>query len=165
MILLTAVAGATMLWAATEAPTTRECVWEMPGKARVTITYYQNEERYLRFNDVRVEILDRNGLVGRAPESRHGRYWYIFARDSTGESVAEDDYAPPRPICRQNISAVRSRRGQIFRGSWQSVPCLRNVWIGTTRCCLVSNGKRTSAIAFVPPTDSGQRAMMPRRQL
>lgn len=95
VIHVTAVSAAMALWAAADAPIPRECVWEAPGRARVTITYYQNDGRYLRYNDVRVEILDRKGVVARSPESRHGRYWFIFARDSAGELVAEDDYVPP----------------------------------------------------------------------
>lgn len=75
--------------------TPRECVWESPGNARVTITYYQKDGRYLRYNDVRVEILRKEGFVAASPQSRHGRFWFIFAWDSAGELVAEDDYVPP----------------------------------------------------------------------
>lgn len=93
------------LWAAVDAPIPRECVWEAPGKARVKITYYQSDGRYLRYNDVRVEILDREGVVARSSESRHGRSWFIFARDSAGELVAEDDYVPA-PV---NLSPKNSK--------------------------------------------------------
>lgn len=90
------VQSAAMALIATAAtPTTRECIWEAPGKARVTITYYMQDKRYLRYNDVRVEILDKVGFIGASPESRHGKYWFIFARDSAGELIAEDDYVPP----------------------------------------------------------------------
>lgn len=79
------LSAATALIATAVTPTTRECIWEAPGKARVTVTYYMQDKRYLRYNDVRVEILDKEGFIAASPESRHGKYWFIFARDSAGE--------------------------------------------------------------------------------
>ncbi|TDR36610.1 hypothetical protein DFR29_12831 [Tahibacter aquaticus] len=95
MIYSIALSAATALMAAVATPTTQECMWEAPGRARVTVTYYKRGELYLRYNDVRVEILDRDGVIAASPDSRHGRYWFIFARDSAGELIAEDDYVPP----------------------------------------------------------------------